>query len=59
MVVGCTAFMFANAGAQLGARRPDRRRTTPKNVKRRLADFRAGVYMQTLLRDPPPGSCTR
>ena len=34
---------------------PDRRRTTTKNVKRRLADFRAGVYMQTLLRDPAAG----
>ncbi|HLT15749.1 MAG TPA: respiratory nitrate reductase subunit gamma, partial [Acidimicrobiales bacterium] len=34
---------------------PDDRRTTPKNVKRRLGDFRAGVYMQTLLRDPAAG----
>ena len=33
----------------------DRRRTTPKNVKRRLGDFRAGVYMRTLLRDPAAG----
>ena len=31
---------------------PDDRRTTKANAKRRLADFRAGVYMQTLLRDP-------
>ncbi len=34
---------------------PDRRRTTTKNLKRRLADFRAGVYMRTLLRDPAAG----
>jgi len=34
---------------------PDDRSTTPKNVKRRLADFRAGVYMKTLLRDPAAG----
>ncbi len=34
---------------------PDDRRTTKTNVKRRLADFRAGVYMQTLLRDPAAG----
>jgi Fe-S oxidoreductase/nitrate reductase gamma subunit len=34
---------------------PDDRSTTPKNVKRRLRDFRAGVYMQTLLRDPAAG----
>ena len=34
---------------------PDRRKTTPKNVKRRLADYRAGVYMRTLLRDSAAG----
>ncbi|MEZ5259032.1 MAG: hypothetical protein R2705_19780 [Ilumatobacteraceae bacterium] len=34
---------------------PDRRRTTPKNVKQRLVDFRAGAYMQTLLRDSAAG----
>jgi len=35
--------------------RPDDRRTTKKNVHRRLRDFRAGVWMQTLLRDPAAG----
>ena len=35
--------------------KPDDRRTTKANVKRRLGDFRAGVYMQTLLRDPAAG----
>ena len=34
---------------------PDNRATTPRNVKRRLRDFRAGVYMQTLLRDAAAG----
>ena len=34
---------------------PDRRETTAKNVGRRLRDFRAGMYMQTLLRDPAAG----
>src|SRR5688572_23203987 len=34
---------------------PDNRKTTAKNAKRRLKDFRAGVYMQTLLRDPAAG----
>jgi Fe-S oxidoreductase/nitrate reductase gamma subunit len=34
---------------------PDDRSTTRANVGRRLADFRAGVYMQTLLRDPVAG----
>ena len=34
---------------------PDDRRTTRKNVERRFRDFRAGVWMQTLLRDPAAG----
>ena len=34
---------------------PDRRKTTPKNAKRRLADYRSGVYMRTLLRDSAAG----
>ena len=34
---------------------PDRRKTTRSNVKRRLADYRAGVYMRTLLRDSAAG----
>jgi len=34
---------------------PDNRRTTKKNVGRRMKDFRAGVYMKTLLRDPAAG----
>jgi Fe-S oxidoreductase/nitrate reductase gamma subunit len=34
---------------------PDDRRTTKKNVARRMADFRAGVYMQTLMRDRGAG----
>ena len=34
---------------------PDRRVTTRENVPRRLRDFRAGAYMQTLMRDPAAG----
>jgi Fe-S oxidoreductase/nitrate reductase gamma subunit len=34
---------------------PDDRRTTRHNLHRRLGDFRAGVWMQTLLRDPAAG----
>ena len=34
---------------------PDRRRTTARNIVHRLADFRAGVYMRTLLRDSAAG----
>ena len=34
---------------------PDDRSTTPKNFKKRMADFRSGVYMQTLIREPGAG----
>ncbi len=34
---------------------PDNRATTPKNFKKRMADFRSGVYMQTLIREPGAG----
>ncbi len=34
---------------------PDRRTTTPKNFGKRMADFRSGVYMQTLMREPGAG----
>lgn len=34
---------------------PESRKTTTKNFAQRMKDFRAGVYMQTLLRDPAAG----
>ena len=34
---------------------PDDRRTTKRNAEKRFKDFRAGVWMQTLLRDPAAG----
>ncbi|MHB8669687.1 MAG: heterodisulfide reductase-related iron-sulfur binding cluster [Acidimicrobiales bacterium] len=34
---------------------PDDRATTAGNLRRRMADFRGGVYMRTLLRDPAAG----
>src|SRR6185436_16334660 len=34
---------------------PDDRRLTKQNAHRRLRDFRSGVWMQTLLRDPAAG----
>ena len=34
---------------------PDDRRTNRKNVEKRFEDFRSGVWMQTLLRDPAAG----
>jgi Fe-S oxidoreductase/nitrate reductase gamma subunit len=49
------AIVFADRVRNWERGAPDRRRTTQKNVKRRLADFRAGVYMRTLLRDSAAG----
>ncbi|MCU1389976.1 MAG: putative iron-sulfur protein [Ilumatobacteraceae bacterium] len=49
------AFAFADRVRNWERGGPDRRRTTPKNARRRLADFRAGVYMRTLLRDSAAG----
>jgi Fe-S oxidoreductase len=49
------AFHFAQRVQNWERGGPDRRATTRKNVGRRLADFRAGVYMQTLLRDRGAG----
>jgi Fe-S oxidoreductase len=53
LVWGSIAFADRVRNWERGA--PDRRRTTPKNLKRRAADFRAGVYMRTLLRDSAAG----
>ncbi|MCD9624539.1 heterodisulfide reductase-related iron-sulfur binding cluster [Rhabdothermincola salaria] len=49
------AVLFSHRVQNWTRGKPDNRSTTSKNVKRRLADFRAGVYMQTLLRDPAAG----
>jgi Fe-S oxidoreductase/nitrate reductase gamma subunit len=35
---------------------PDRRASTAQTLPRRLKDYRAGVYMRTLLRDPAAGA---
>ncbi|HEU5083004.1 MAG TPA: heterodisulfide reductase-related iron-sulfur binding cluster [Acidimicrobiales bacterium] len=53
LLYGAVAFSQRMKNWERGA--PENRRTTPKNVKQRLKDFRAGVYMQTLLRDPAAG----
>ncbi|MEO7398045.1 MAG: iron-sulfur protein, partial [Ilumatobacteraceae bacterium] len=45
------AFAFADRVRNWERGGPDRRRTTMRNAKRRAGDFRAGVYMRTLLRD--------
>src|SRR5262245_57370103 len=54
IVYGAWSFSLRVRNWQRGA--PDNRATTRTNVKRRLGDFRAGVYMQTLLRDPAAGA---
>ena len=48
-------WMFARRFRGYERGTPDNRRTTGENVKRRIADFRAGVYMQTLMRDGAAG----
>jgi len=55
VVIVWGALRFADRVRNWERGAPDRRRTTPRNVKRRLADFRAGVYMRTLLRDSAAG----
>ncbi|MGA9277481.1 heterodisulfide reductase-related iron-sulfur binding cluster [Ilumatobacter sp.] len=49
------AIMFSNRIRNWERGAPAQRKTTPKNVGRRMKDFRAGVYMQTLLRDAGAG----
>ena len=49
------AFRFADRMKNWERGAVAKRRTTAKNAKRRAADFRAGVYMRTLLRDSAAG----
>ncbi len=49
------AVLFSQRTRNWERGKPDNRATTSKNFKKRLKDFRAGVYMQTLLRDPAAG----
>jgi len=53
LVVGAVLFSRRMKNWERG--QPDRRATNPSNIRRRLDDFRRGVYMQTLLRDPAAG----
>lgn len=48
-------FVFANRMKNYERGAPDRRLTTLRNANRRSRDFRAGVYMRTLLRDSGAG----
>jgi Fe-S oxidoreductase len=49
------AWAFSNRMKNWERGAPDKRATTTKNIKRRAEDLRAGLYMQTLLRDPAAG----
>jgi Fe-S oxidoreductase/nitrate reductase gamma subunit len=55
VLVLAVAWLFAKRIENWERGQPDRRSTTKGNIGRRLGDFRAGVYMQTLLRDPAAG----
>ena len=48
-------FMFAQRMKNWERGAPAQRRTTSRNAVQRLKDFRAGAYMQTLLRDAGAG----
>ncbi|MCZ7628056.1 MAG: respiratory nitrate reductase subunit gamma [Microthrixaceae bacterium] len=56
VVIVYGAFMFAQRMKNWVRGGPDRRDLTPANAKRRLENLRAGLYMQTLLRDPAAGA---
>ena len=49
------AFATANRMKNWERGQADDRRTTKANAKKRMGDFRSGVYMQTLMRDPAAG----
>ena len=49
------AFAFSNRMRNWERGAPESRKTTKKNVKKRAERLRAGLYMQTLLRDPAAG----
>ena len=51
-----TAWLIALRVRNYERGAPDDRRTNKRNVKDRLEHFRAGVWMQTLLRDPAAGA---
>ncbi|GMU78918.1 MAG: Fe-S oxidoreductase [Acidimicrobiia bacterium] len=50
-----TAWLVATRVRNYERGGPDDRRTTKANLHRRMRDFRAGVWMRTLLRDPAAG----
>src|SRR4051812_48729738 len=55
VIFTASAWLFAQRMQTWERGQPADRPLTAKNAKRRFGDFRAGVYMQTLLRDPAAG----
>jgi Fe-S oxidoreductase/predicted flap endonuclease-1-like 5' DNA nuclease len=55
IVIVWGAVQFANRMKNWERGAPDRRRTTVRNAKTRLADLRSGLWMRTLLREPGAG----
>ena len=53
IIYGAVLFSYRVQNWQRGT--PDNRSTTAGNARRRFGDFRSGVYMQTLLREPAAG----
>ena len=49
------SVMFANRIRNWERGGPDRRSITPKNARKRMERLRAGLWMQTLMRDPAAG----
>lgn len=49
------AYLFAMRVKNWERGRPDNRRTTLANASKRFGNFRSGVYMRTLLREPGAG----
>lgn len=55
VLLAWVGFMFSNRMKNWERGAPSQRKTTTKNAAQRLKDFRAGAYMQTLLRDAGAG----
>ncbi len=55
VVIAYGGWMFSQRMRNWERGAPDKRATTPRNLKKRMEDLRAGLYMQTLLRDPAAG----
>ena len=55
VVIAYGGWMFSQRMRNWERGAPDKRATTTKNIKQRVESLRAGLYMQTLMRDPAAG----